>query len=87
MQAVAPYNIRAQFNSFSPLQAKFRAFYFPTNYSKFFIIHTFYPHIVYHAEIVSLSMSTCGFIGKRNEDAWGSGCTDPCFLDLGTSWR
>jgi hypothetical protein len=23
----------------------------------------------------------------RHEDVWGSGCTDPHFLDLGTSWR
>jgi hypothetical protein len=23
----------------------------------------------------------------RHEGVWGSGCIDPCFLDLGTSWR
>jgi hypothetical protein len=23
----------------------------------------------------------------RHEDVWGSGYIDPCFLDLGTSWR
>jgi hypothetical protein len=23
----------------------------------------------------------------RHEDVWGSGCIDPSFLDLGTSWR
>jgi hypothetical protein len=23
----------------------------------------------------------------RHEDVWGSGCIDPHFLDLGTSWR
>jgi hypothetical protein len=23
----------------------------------------------------------------RHEDVWGSGCIDPRFLDLGTSWR
>jgi hypothetical protein len=22
-----------------------------------------------------------------HEDVWGRGCIDPCFLDLGTSWR
>jgi hypothetical protein len=22
-----------------------------------------------------------------HEGVWGSGCIDPCFLDLGTSWR
>jgi hypothetical protein len=24
---------------------------------------------------------------QRHEDVWGSGCVDPRFLDLGTSWR
>jgi hypothetical protein len=23
----------------------------------------------------------------RHGDLWGSGCTDPCFLDIGTRWR
>jgi hypothetical protein len=23
----------------------------------------------------------------RHEGVWGSGCIDPCFLDLSTSWR
>jgi hypothetical protein len=24
---------------------------------------------------------------QRHEDVWGSGCIDPRFLDLGSSWR
>jgi hypothetical protein len=27
------------------------------------------------------------FLTLRHEDVWGSGCANPHFLDLGTSWR
>jgi hypothetical protein len=33
---------------------------------------------------VSLYVTNCAL---RHEDVWGSGCIDPRFLDLGTSWR
>jgi hypothetical protein len=26
-------------------------------------------------------------LSLRHEDAWGSGCIDPRFLDLGSSWK
>jgi hypothetical protein len=30
--------------------------------------------------------ATFRLVAKRHEDVWGSGCIDPCFLDLGTRW-
>jgi hypothetical protein len=37
---------------------------------------------------VKINLSLClTNYALRHEDVWGSGCIDPCFLDLGTSWR
>jgi hypothetical protein len=38
--------------------------------------------------LVKVKLSLClTNLALRHEDVWGSGCIDPHFLDLGTSWR
>jgi hypothetical protein len=38
--------------------------------------------------VVKLKLSLCLTNQQlRHEDVWESGCIDPCYIDLGTSWR
>jgi hypothetical protein len=43
---------------------------------------------LFNIDLKKVKLSLClTDYALRHEDVWGSGCIDPRFLDLGTSWR